>query len=309
MEEKRLKYLLNKYALNTLSAEEQEELFIWYKSFENKPADLHLQNLDVYSSRVKERIFTRIDHHISAKQRMKTRKWLSVAASITLLIGLSLGYGLKNNWFGVTYIKVHSADTHKILVLDDGSEIILNKNSTLKYPSRFTTQRTIYLSGEAFFKVAKDSTKPFNVITGEVSTTVLGTQFNVHQTDTSVDVTVTEGKVRVAHGTDHYNIIKDEQVRYLKTSDLLSYGRVDHLISTVWMKEKIVLNNISMQELSAVIQNIYGMPMQFNEAGIKQLKMSITFRRNESLQQLLEKISYINNVKLKTQKEVIEVSY
>lgn len=66
------------------------------------------------------------------------------------------------------------------LILQDGTEVWLNAKSKLIYPARFTgDKRNVTIEGEAFFKVAKDPSRPFIVSTHDVDMKVLGTQFNV----------------------------------------------------------------------------------------------------------------------------------
>jgi len=96
-----------------------------------------------------------------------------------------------------------NASTEKTdtLLFSDGSLIRLGPNSRISYPAGFDTTavREVYLSGEAFFQVAKNPRHPFRVIAGEVITKVLGTSFCVRsfEKDTTIQVTVRTGKVSV----------------------------------------------------------------------------------------------------------------
>ena len=67
------------------------------------------------------------------------------------------------------------------MTFEDGTRVHLNYNTTLKYPPHFgTTTRTVYLDGEAYFQVAKDSKRPFRVITVNGVVKQYGTTFNVN---------------------------------------------------------------------------------------------------------------------------------
>jgi transmembrane sensor len=88
----------------------------------------------------------------------------------------------------------------KLVNLPDGSSVTLRKNSRLSYPRDFTAHaREIYLTGEAFFEVAKDPARPFYVYANALVTKVLGTSFNVraYQEDKEILVSVKTGKVSV----------------------------------------------------------------------------------------------------------------
>ena len=85
------------------------------------------------------------------------------------------------------------------LTLSDGSQVILNSGSELKYLKNFEKdKRAIFLKGEVFFSVTKDASRPFIVHTLETTTTALGTSFNVRAyKGESIDVSLLTGKVAV----------------------------------------------------------------------------------------------------------------
>ena len=95
------------------------------------------------------------------------------------------------------------------VTLADGTKVWLNAASTLKYPLRFPDgKREVFLAGEAYFEVTKDSAHPFLVSTPEQGVEVLGTQFNVtaYPDELSTKTTLVEGRVRISNtksGTVH----------------------------------------------------------------------------------------------------------
>lgn len=89
------------------------------------------------------------------------------------------------------------------LTLSDGTRIWLNAGSSLRYPASFAASRlsrNVAISGEAYFEVAPDKTKPFYVTKGDMEVMVLGTHFNVNAYDDEADIRVTllEGRVKVS---------------------------------------------------------------------------------------------------------------
>jgi ferric-dicitrate binding protein FerR (iron transport regulator) len=86
------------------------------------------------------------------------------------------------------------------LLLGDGTKVWLNSASSLKYPVAFTGRdRKVEFTGEGFFEVAKDKTKPFSVVTSRQEIRVLGTHFNVssYKDEETVQTTLLEGSVSV----------------------------------------------------------------------------------------------------------------
>ena len=99
------------------------------------------------------------------------------------------------------------------LVLADGTKVWLNAQSTLRFSYPFDSLRTVYLEGEAYFEVAHNTEKPFEVRTGENTVRVLGTKFNVRAyKEQTYQVTLMEGKVKVNNGSVSEILVPDIQV-------------------------------------------------------------------------------------------------
>lgn len=125
-------------------------------------------------------------------------RW-SVAAAILLLLGV--GFWWMNNLPGTpSFVEIQTTDHEKKeIILPDGSHVWLNQNSKLVYGEDFE-ERRLTLEGEAFFEVERMPDRPFEIICGNATTTVLGTSFNVraYPGEDDVEVTVKTGKVKLA---------------------------------------------------------------------------------------------------------------
>ncbi|MDR1723636.1 MAG: FecR domain-containing protein [Tannerella sp.] len=94
------------------------------------------------------------------------------------------------------------------ITLPDSSIVWLNAGSTLHYPSVFGTDRRVDLTGEAYFEVAKDRTKPFIVAAGQLEVEAVGTEFNVQNYPKTecVSITLIEGAVNVCMADNKNNV-------------------------------------------------------------------------------------------------------
>ncbi len=143
--------------------------------------------------------------------------WLKIAAAIILLSGLSWGlmrvrqkklvdYNQLVESAGEKLIEKQNMTTQTLAItLPDGSIVKLNPGGKLSYPVNFGSEkREVYLSGEAFFDITKDASRPFFVYANEVVTKVLGTSFLVrsYTNETEVSVAVKTGRVAVFTRTD-----------------------------------------------------------------------------------------------------------
>jgi ferric-dicitrate binding protein FerR (iron transport regulator) len=153
------------------------------------------------------------------------RSWPSIAAALLIMAGLGWNFWFFNQKQQVSYEELvsHSAEqliektnqTAKPLLvqLADGSSVNLNPGSKVSYPANFKSEkREVYLSGEAFFDIAKDPSRPFFVYSNEVITKVLGTSFTVrsYAGEKEVSVAVKTGRVAVFTREDPQATVKKE---------------------------------------------------------------------------------------------------
>lgn len=141
---------------------------------------------------------------IDAQERPSTwqviRRPLAIAASFLLLLSAGWVWWNQSNTLGqdLVTLSVPEGQTRTIR-LSDGTEVILNENTTLTYPLDFDglESRDLSLSGEAFFKVAHRPTQAFRISTDQAKVEVLGTQFNVraYPQEQTTEVAVSSGRV------------------------------------------------------------------------------------------------------------------
>lgn len=84
------------------------------------------------------------------------------------------------------------------IILSDGTKVWLNSETKIRYPGRFSkVQRDVYLTGEAFFEVSKNGSRPFVVHTPELDVKVVGTKFNIkaYEDEQQIATSLFEGKV------------------------------------------------------------------------------------------------------------------
>jgi len=87
------------------------------------------------------------------------------------------------------------------LTLPDGSKVWLNSASSIRFPTTFSkTERKVEITGEAYFEVAKDTNRPFYVVSAHQTIEVLGTHFNVNAYDDEYETrtTLLEGSVKIS---------------------------------------------------------------------------------------------------------------
>lgn len=183
------------------------------------------------------------------------RTWLSrVAAVAILLMGATIAYQTFFNSQPAIQ-ELHATDAMiAAYQLPDGSEIWLNKNSQLNFPEVFDSkQRVVTLEGEAFFKIAKDTQRPFIVNTGETRIEVLGTAFNLraYQAENMTALKVVEGKVAFqATNTGKQEIVAaNEKANFDKTEQVINRAPAANWQDTAWMPKNLDFDNTPISEI------------------------------------------------------------
>ena len=140
-------------------------------------------------------------------------------------------------------LSIPRGETFKV-VLSEGTEVFLNSDSRLAYPTVFKgKERVVSLEGEAYFKVAKDAAHPFIVKSGNLQIRVLGTEFNVRSySPTDVRVTLITGKVAVSDtcGVHSVEMVPGQSVQL--SSDGTFAVNVDQTLQAVICKNLFLCN-------------------------------------------------------------------
>lgn len=189
-------------------------------------------------------------------------KWAyAVAASVALLIGYV--FFINNTVDYETGFGEQLAIT-----LPDNSEVILNAKSQLEYKKRSwgTEDRTVFLSGEAYFKVEKGSR--FSVESAKGTVSVLGTQFTVNSTQNTFEVICFEGKVRVERREESEIITKGEALRWAGSA-FESFSLAD--VTPTWLQEESGFTNAPLNQVIKALENQYAV-------SIDQQNIDVTLR-------------------------------
>jgi transmembrane sensor len=152
------------------------------------------------------------------------------------------------------------------VVLPDGTRVWLNAASSLKYPIAFTgNERKVELTGEAYFEVSKDPSKPFNVKTASQTVTVLGTHFNINSyTDEgATKTTLLEGSVRVTSNTGQSVKIKPGQqaINKLNSIDINENANIDEAVA--WKNGKFIFSNTDLQTIMRQLSRWYDVDVEY----------------------------------------------
>lgn len=174
------------------------------------------------------------------------------------------------------------------ITLEDGSQVWLNAESTMKYPSRFSVEeRVIEIEGEAYFKVkplyAEDGKRiPFRVISKKQTIEVLGTAFNMntYSDQASSKTTLVEGKIALNDGKNHILLAPNEQA--VTTTGKTRVSRVNTANYTAWRDGKFAFDGKTFEETMNEIGRWYDLDIVY-ENGVPNEELAGDAYRNQNI--------------------------
>lgn len=192
------------------------------------------------------------------------------------------------------------------ITLSDGTQVWLNAESSLKYPVAFAgNERKVEITGEAYFDVAHDKTKPFTVSKGNKQVQVLGTHFNINAYDDEKDMKVTllEGSVKILNG-DEREVIKPGQQAQVSDKIKIING-IDTALVMAWKNGIFLFDKTDVQLTMNQVARWYDVDIEYqgNVTG----SFSGTIKRQENASQVLKMLALTGEVQFKIEGKKITV--
>ncbi|HVW95296.1 MAG TPA: FecR domain-containing protein [Mucilaginibacter sp.] len=222
-------------------------------------------------------------------RRLTNTTWLSIAASILLICTISyFGY---TRFFSTRPVSMDSGRGTLTQNLPDGSSVTLNSNSRIVYPAHFRgDERLVRLSGEGFFKVSPDKTKPFIIKINAVTVSVVGTSFNIKDTRTKTEVVVETGIVKVNLGGKQVTVHPHQKVIADKNTNRLMVLQNNGSLYNYYITNALICDGTPLAELVEKLNQVYGSKIQIADPKLRGLPITTTFK-GQTLQQVLKVIA------------------
>ncbi|WP_029278417.1 FecR family protein [Pedobacter borealis] len=358
MTEERLWHLLARKFANEISLEELRELELGMKNLPSEEHRLAIlsyyfdniqstkPNVGVDESWEKVRTAISIDQNTQKDTYNKPQKKRFIYTSLCTLVVLILGLGYYFDLFSSkqkslqsNLISISSNTVGKKIILPDGSSILMNKYSNIRYSTNYgKSNRDVFLIGEAYFDVVKNEQLPMTVHTYLVNIKVKGTAFNVtaYTDDQKVETSLVRGLIELSTIRNPQNkmllypkqkMIIDNSVDRVATIDQKNQQKeikkqffyIDTLTEEpqskiipelAWMEDKLVFNAETLEDLIIKLNRRYSVNIQLENEALKTKRFTGAFD-NEPIDEVLKAMSYIhpfdyqitkNNVLIKPKK-------
>lgn len=248
-----------------------------------------------------------------AKKRTLFQKVTRYAAAAILLAGISgtIGYYISYSKFNsppqFTEIFVPKGERSTVL-LPDGSTVQLNSESCLKFASEFhSPTRKVSLSGEAFFNVTPNKSKPFIVEMKDFSIEVLGTSFDVscYPNDSLITTFLQSGKVKINSGkSDDVFLSPNEAYFYNKATQESKKIKVKDHRYMDWTTGRLTINSETIGEFAKKLERRFNVKFEFGDAEAKNHIYSGSIK-DEDINTLLEALTFASDIAYKRSGDTI----
>lgn len=229
--------------------------------------------------------------------------WGRIAATIAILIGLS--------WMTYQYLLpeediysqvMESGDENLYAVLDDGTQVWLNRHSRIAYNDRFGEKyRKIRLTGEAFFDVAHRPDVPLTVTARDIDITVKGTAFNVDAASPDIEVSLIRGLVAVKNNRKKNTkevLLQPNQKIVVRDGHILSndssyvvrdlvHANDTIIPETQWLKGSLVFQKQRFSDLVKLMEERYRVTIRIENTALAEQRFTGSIK-SETLQQMLD---------------------
>tara|TARA_B100001057_G_scaffold127661_1_gene126636 strand:+ start:2339 stop:3499 length:1161 start_codon:yes stop_codon:yes gene_type:complete len=202
------------------------------------------------------------------------------------------------------------------LNLEDGTKVLLNSDSKIKYPVKFIkgkNRQVELLYGEAFFDVSssqKNNGSEFIVSTKTQKINVLGTKFNIkaYSEDDIITTTLVEGKVKIGNGRNQILLSANQQSKVDSNLPDIIVSDVDISQQISWINGLFSFNDTSLEDIMHTLSRWYDSEFIFKSANKKNFIFSGILERTKSIEDILliiEKTSSSNEINFEVNNKTI----
>ena len=197
-----------------------------------------------------------------------------------------------------------------LLTLSDGTMTYLNSESTLSFPVKFQgKERKVYLTGEAYFKVAKNTEHPFVVTAGELEVLVTGTTFGVraYKDEKDIQTTLESGQVTVRVEGKSVKLVPNKQVLFNKSTMGLEVRDVDVDLYLAWADGRLVYDNCPLEKILTDLGRWYNIDVFYSRDELRSYQFSLNMKKHEEFTQVLELIGKTGEVQFEIKDNTVIV--
>ena len=196
----------------------------------------------------------------------------------------------------------------KELILPDSTHVWLNAQSRIVYPERFEgKERKIFMDGEAFFEVKKDSLHPFVVQSGQNKVKVTGTKFNLKTYDERFTATLVEGGIDILLCGNEYVLRPGEVLAGNARTGMARMSSISSSKFPRWYAGEINIYNEPLRVIADDLERKFGVEIIIRNPKLAQERFTVSFVNSENLDEILDAMSIVNSMKVVRKDNIIDI--
>ncbi len=262
------------------------------------------------------------------------RKWLRYAAAAVFMVTGATLYYLKAGRTGKIAIAAaaikwdsiaNPGNTPRKITLPDNTTVWLNNEAVLYVNKAYADNRLVRLKGEGYFDVAQQAEHPFRVLTGAITTTVLGTRFNVDDTHSGYRISLVQGNVKVAQGEKNDDnekptfsetpatgavLLTPGETAFVPETDpdVVSHPAIQKRITRVpdvtgWIRGDLVFNQVPLKEALEKIGRKYHVTIQAGDRLLANKEVNAVYPSGQDVDTVLTQLLFIYQLHFQKGKE------
>ena len=196
------------------------------------------------------------------------------------------------------------------IVLSENTEVWLNSESELRFPVNFVgDERRVFLKGEAFFAVARDSARPFFVEADEMRLEVLGTSFNVnaYRDNGSLLATLVEGKVRVTDTLSGNSCVLAPGFQVEMSAGALDTCRVNVREVIAWREGRFLFRDMPLSRIAKELERWFDVEVLFADHALREHPFTGVVKRYNTIEEVCALIEETTDVAFVIQGRTVTV--
>ncbi len=257
--------------------------------------------------------------------------WATAGMAASILIAAVFLFPVSHRHIASNTVSTRAGSKSKIQ-LPDGTQVWLNADSKIKYDQSFMGAfREVQLTGEAYFDVVKDKSRPFIIHTSSIDVRVVGTSFNVrsYPNEKTTETALIQGTVEITlhNNPDKKIILKPSEKctvvnplppapdqhavaeeQPMLTIGRIRYGKTDSTssIETMWVKNKLAFENESFERITSEMERWYNVKFDIKRESLKEEHLTGIFE-NKSLTEVMEALRFSGGFKYTVKEGIVSV--
>jgi len=253
----------------------------------------------------KMRMWENIEKATAKRTRRNSYRWIVAACVLLLLSVAGYKYFMPEADAPLLITHTYPGDI-RLLRLPDGSKVWVNQNTKIAYAETFEgNTRNVTLTGEAYFEVARDESKPFIITSGAITTTVLGTSFDIRSySGMPPEVIVHSGKVKVEGRSNTVFLEKGDAAQY---NDKTKTVRKETVMATMpeWKKALMDVDGYTLEQVINQLKENNIFTVTYGDENLRTLKIKGILDSRQGFDEMLQTVAFALQVKIEPEGNAI----